>query len=535
MVDRYEMNALDPTGVLSYSRKSRSDDPALSIDEVLAKHESRLNEWAEQNLSAPIPLENQYKELVSGESISERTEFRKLLKRIESPDIKAVLVVDLARLGRPDTEEIGMISKLFWHTNTLVITPERTFNVADKFEREMFESQLKMSNSYLEYTKMILNRGREISIKSGNFVGSKPIYGYDRAVIVEGKRKCPTLTINEEQANVVRKIFNDFVNENIGAHIIANRLNDLGIKSPGGQVWVGDSVRTILKNIHYTGRLRWNRRKTVCVVVNGEIRKTRPVADDKDVLVCEGKHEAIVSDEIFNAAQEKMRNNHRTVDNKELRNPFASLLYCQCGKILSYKHDKRSGKKTPQEPRFVCNGQKFCHSTSCTVEELVDYVVMVLREKIADFTCEIENYDSGEDSFHEKHLRSLEKKLADINGKELSLWESKLDKENQMPKNVFDTLKVKLEKEREETEAAIEKARTTVRTRVTYESHIVTLEKALSALTDPSASVAEKNQFLKACIERIEYKRGASVRLKGQGVGRGWVTPPIELDIRLKI
>ena len=110
---------LKPEEILMYLRKSRADDPLLTVAEVLARHESRLDEWAERNLGALVPPENRYKEIVSGESISERGEFQKVLKLVESPAIKAVLVVDVSRLGRPDTAEIGLISKIFRYTNIL--------------------------------------------------------------------------------------------------------------------------------------------------------------------------------------------------------------------------------------------------------------------------------------------------------------------------------------------------------------------------------------------------------------------------------
>ena len=84
------LSNFSPEEILIYLRKSRADDPLLSTEEVLSKHEASLDEWAEKNLSAPIPEENRYREIVSGgDSISERPEFQKLLKRIESPSIKA--------------------------------------------------------------------------------------------------------------------------------------------------------------------------------------------------------------------------------------------------------------------------------------------------------------------------------------------------------------------------------------------------------------------------------------------------------------
>ena len=406
----YNYNIKDnikPEEVIMYLRKSRADDPLLSVEEVLSKHETLLDEWVEKNLSAPIPAENRYKEVVSGESIADRPEFQKVLKLIESPKYKAVLVVEVSRLGRPDLEEIGKLSKIFRYTNTLVIALNWTFDITNEHERDGFERELKRGNEYLEYTKRLLGRGRELSVKSGNYVCSKPPYGYDKITIVEDKRKCPTLAINEEQATVVRKIFDWYVNENIGTQTISNRLNDLNIKPPQVSLWTPDSIRTILENPVYIGMIRWNERKAVLVVDNGKFRKTRPKTSEDEMILCKGKHDAIISEELFYAAQEKRGRSHRTCDNKELRNPLASLLFCKCGRAMSYRHSTR-GNLQYREPRLVCNGQKHCGCGSCSITEIVDFVADVLRENIAEFEVKIEQGNSNADQFHEKLVKSLE-------------------------------------------------------------------------------------------------------------------------------
>ena len=219
-----EYPKLKPEEIFEYLRKSRSDDPMLTIEEVLAKHEAMLNEWQERNLSAPIPKENIFREVVSGETINSRPEFKKLLKGIESPKIKAVLVVECARLGRPDLEEIGRISKLLRYTNTLVITPQRMFDLTDEYDREQFERELMRGNDYLEYTKKILGRGKELSLRQGYYINGVTPYGYEKTWVYEGKRKRPTLAIVEEEAKVVRMIFDWYVNEGIGATKICQRL-----------------------------------------------------------------------------------------------------------------------------------------------------------------------------------------------------------------------------------------------------------------------------------------------------------------------
>ena len=532
MYDYNYKDHLKPEEVLMYLRKSRADDPMLSVEEVLSKHEAVLDEWVANHLTAPIPLENRYKEVVSGESISDRPEFQRVLKAIESPNIKAVLVVEISRLGRPDTEEIGKISKMFRYTNMLVITPSRAFNIADKYERDMFEQELRIGNYYLEYVKTILRAGRESSVRRGCYVCSKPLYGYDKVTITEGRRKYPTLAINEEQSAIVRMIFDSYVNKNIGTQTIANQLNLMGVQPPQTSRWSADTIRDMLENPTYTGKVRWNERKAVLVVDDGEFKKTRPRNTDDDYILCDGLHEAIISEELFHAAQIKRKKSHRTCANKELRNPIAGLLYCECGRAMSYRHSTR-GELQYREPRLVCNGQRHCGNGSCSVTEMIDFVSDLLRGKIAEYTENVSTDSTETATFHEKQVKTLERKLAELDAKELALWEAQLDTENKMPPHIMKSLTEKLAKEREETEAALAVAKEAVAKPINNEVKRVTLQNALDALTDDEVSVAEKNLYLKACFERITYHRAPAERIVGKGNGRGYTTPPIELDVKM--
>ena len=527
-------NILKPEEILLYLRKSRSDDPSLTTEEVLSKHETLLDEWMGNNLDSPIPPENRFREVVSGESIAERPEFRKILKLLESPKYKAVLVVEVSRLGRPDMEEIGRISKLFRYTNTLVITPTMTFDIANEYERDMFERELKRGNEYLEYTKKLLRRGREISVKSGNFVGSRPVYGYDKITINDGKRKCPTLAINEEQANIVRTIFDWYVTENIGTQTIADRLNDLNITPPRAEKWSADSIRTIVENPTYIGKVRWNTRKAVHVVRDGQILKTRPVNEDEDVILVDGKHEALITEEMFQLAQAKRGRTHRACSNKELRNPLASLLYCECGRAMSYTNSTRN-KKPKGDPRLKCNAQKYCNNGSCAVNEILPIIANRLKERIEEF--EIEAKQGNEDAVRaqERVIESLERKLEDIKSKELELWKAQMKPETKVPDHVVNALSEEYEQEREETENSLNKARSEIVKPIDYEKRIVTFQTALDALLDDEISVAEKNYWLKTCIRRITYSRDAITPILGKGSGKKRTAPPIKLDVQLLV
>ena len=520
-----------PEEILIYLRKSRADDPLLTTEEVLENHQAMLDEWCERNLPYPIPQENRYREVVSGESISDRLEFQRVLKMVESDSIKAVLVKEISRLGRPDKQEIGYISKIFRYTHITVITPSRSFNIEDEFERKMFEQELEQGNFYLEYNKRILKAGRDLASKKGAYLNLAP-YGYDKTRIDDGRKKVSSLAINEEQANIVRLIFEWYVKENIGTQTISNRLNDMQIKPPKINKWKPEAIRDIIENPIYIGYIRWNTRKGVCVVVDGEFKKTRPINKDDDRILTKGLHDPIISEELFNLAQEKRGRTHRTCNNRHLRNPFASLLFCECGKAMAYRHKKG------REPRLVCNEQKYCGSGSCQVTEIVDLVVPGLQQAIAEFKIEAKRGgDTKSIKLHEELIKNLEKKLLDLDAKELALWDAQInpDPSVKMPNHVFQAITDKLTKERKETEIALEKARKQVVKPIDYESKIITFQKALDTLLDEKATVDEKNQLLKECIERMTYSRPLATRLLGKGTKNQWEGAPIDLDVKLKV
>ena len=542
-----------PEEILDYLRKSQSDDPLLTVEEVLQKHETILDEWDMKHLGALVPEQNRFREVVSGETIKERPEINKVLRLIESPKYKAVKIVEPQRLTRGDLEDIGRMMKLLKHTNTYVITPERMYDLRDEYDWNAFEAELKRGNDYLKYTKKILNRGRLLSVSQGNYLGSKPPYGFNKIWVMDGKRKCPTLEENKEQADIVRMIFDMYVNKDMGRPSICNYLDEMGVKPPAGKYWSKEGLKDLLENVHYIGKVRWNWRKTITIVEDGEIKKTQKKSKIGDYLIYEGKHEGIVSEELFQAAQEKQGRNHRAKPTTKIRNPLAGLLYCHCGRAMSLRTYKNKGVER-SAPRLLCDDQARCGTGSCLYEEMIERVVEILEECIEDFEIRLSN-DTGDSlKLHAKLIKNLEQKMKDLQAKELSQWEqqSHPDESQRMPPHIFKQLNEKLLQEKEEVQQALCKAYESMPESVDYEERLHRFKDALEALKDPEADIEKKNKLLKACIERIEYKREKPERIPSQQIhyydkelkktrrksplktGGNWTSPPIELDVRLK-
>lgn len=540
--------------VLIYLRKSQSDDPTLTVEEVLSKHEAILDEWALQNLGAVVPEENKFREVVSGETLKNRPEINKVLRLIESPKYKAVLIVEPQRLTRGSLVDIGTIMLTLKHTHTYVITPHRMYDLHDKDDWKSLKRELEEGNDFLEYTKTILNRGRELSVSQGNYIGSIPPYGYDKVWVKAGKEEYPTLAENKAQADAVRMIFDWYVNEDMGFWTICRKLDDMGIKPPKGDKWSPLSVRDMITNIHYIGKVRWNYHKGVIVVEEGEIKETRPTAKDGEYLIYEGKHEGIIPEELFNAAQAKKGRNPRTKPTTKIRNPLASILWCQCGRAMSLRTYKKDGKERAPA-RLLCDGQVHCQTGSVIYAEMLDKVCDILKESIADFEVRIDKKENDTAKLHAQHIKNLEKKLEDIEARELSQWEAQADPDpaKRMPQAIFQKLKEKLLKEKEETIQALFNAKQSMPVAVDYEAKIAKFSVALEALQNPDVEVAKQNKLLKDCIERITYSREKPQRIKSQQVryydkelkrkvsrsplqtGGNWTAPPIELDVRLNM
>jgi hypothetical protein len=526
---------IEPEEILDYLRKSQSDDPLLTVEEVLSKHETLLDEWSVKNLGAPVPEQNKFREVVSGETLKGRPEITKILRLIESPRYKAVKVVEPQRLTRGDLEDIGRLMKLLKHTNTLVITLNRIYDLRDEDDWDALERELKRGNEYLEYTKKILNRGRLLSVSQGNYLGSVPPYGYDRETVIDGKRKCPTLKENKEKADIVRMIFDLYVNHNYGRHKICKELNELKAKPPKGDRWKPTGVRNVLENIHYIGKVRWNWRKTVVIVDEGEFLKTRPCARIGEYLIYEGRHEGIISDELFNAAQEKLGSNPRVKKENKLRNPLAGILYCQCGRSMIYQVQGKGS------PRLVCPDQSYCGTSSCVYGDVEKEIIYALKHCIEDFEVRIENDEGDSLKLHNNLIKALEKKMEQLKAQELSQWEqqSHPDESQRMPPHIFKLLNEKVLKEKEEVHQALCKAYESMPEPVNYEEKIISFTAALDALQDPNASALKKNALLKKCISYIKYSRKKPKRRKTvdkfSESNRSWTSPPVELDIQLKV
>lgn len=490
------MNYLTSDEYIMYLRKSRADNPNETVEEVLAKHESILQELAERDLGGRIPAHCIYREIVSGETVSERPEMLNVLAQIENPRVKAVLVVEPQRLSRGDLEDCGKVVNAFRYSKTEVITTNMVYDLTNKMQRKFFEQELMRGNDYLEYTKEILLRGRIASVKRGNYIGNIPPFGYNKVK----KDGYNTLEPNE-YAPAVLMAFEMYVNEGKTFLQIARHFDKIGIKPYRSKIWEKCSIKAMLKNRHYIGYVVFGAYRTVKEVANGEIitRKSRP-NDPEETIIAKGKQPAIVPLELFEAAQAKIDNNPRKHISKELKNPLAGLIWCQkCGRAMvqhPYKHART---------RIECRNRNGCGSKSSFLDDVVESVAFALEmEHLPDLQVKLANNEGSAAKLQKKQLEKMNHDLEDLFIRQTRLHDFLED--GTYTKEVFNQRMTLLNGQIEELKQQIFDTRQSMPQEIDYSDRVIKLKKAVEGLRDDNVSIETKNKLLKAIVKRIEYE-----------------------------
>jgi len=243
---------------------------------------------------------------ISGKNITARPEINRLIEDVKDGNVTNVLVFKIDRLTRSTSDLIFLVD-LFNEYNC-------TFNsLMESIDTQTASGRmfLKIIGIFAEFEReniaerIILGRDRKVN-EGYTLCSHTCSYGYDRP---NGQK---IQTINESEAQVVREIFDWYANQGVGMTEIARRLNRRGIPSKKDSVWRTSNVKNLLRNNNYVGDVR------------------RHYEDPSKAYTVKGKHEPIISEELFNKAQYRTAKGKRISRTKQPRdeNYFAGFLVC---------------------------------------------------------------------------------------------------------------------------------------------------------------------------------------------------------------
>lgn len=337
---------LDPNGIYdAYLRKSRADMELEKLKkfDTLKQHEKFLKDRANQ---LGIKIRKIYREVVSGESIQERPEIQEVLKNVETGTIDGILVVEVERLTRGDAKDQGTVTQAFKYSNTKIITLNKIYDPNSDEDEEYFEFGLFMSRREYKTINRRMQRARIANVLDGKYCASEPPFGYKKVRVKYGKGY--TLEPVSEEAEIVKEMYQKRA-DGMGYDIICNWLNTLDFKPKKSDVWTPATIKGMLSNPIYIGKIRWNSNKQKKILINGQIIKKRKKGNNEDLILVEGLHPAIISNELFDIVQGIKPNKASTKHNTELQNPLATLVKCaDCGRSMQRRPYYDNKKQEPK-------------------------------------------------------------------------------------------------------------------------------------------------------------------------------------------
>ncbi len=193
-------------------------------------------------------------------------------------------------------------------------------------------------------------------------INTKRFLGYD-------KDEYGDLVINRREAKIVSYIFEAYLSGK-GTHRIAKDLNKNKIPTVTGTKWYDTTVLAILKNEKYKGDAWLQKTYTPNHLTKKKKRNTGEV----DYYYIEDNHSAIVSREMWEAAQINLKDNIRNTEHTQPKNKHSGLLICsKCGCNLRkrvWNSGKPCQKVVWQCSNYIKNGKDACSGTSVSEEEL---------------------------------------------------------------------------------------------------------------------------------------------------------------------
>ena len=370
----------------------------------------------------------------SGKSIEGRPAFKKLLSDVENGlDVDYVLVYKLSRFGRNAADILNSLALLQTYDVNLICIEEGidSSQTSGKLLISVLSAVAEIEReNILEQTM----NGRREKARQGKWNGGPPPYGY---MIKDG-----VLQIEEDEAKIVKMVFEMYTTTKIGYTGIAKYLNLQGItkkkrKESDVTIFSGRFIQILLDNPVYCGKIAYGRRMRE--KVKGKKNEYRIVAK-KDFSITEGQHEAIVSEEIWEKAHSKRINTGVKFASKSGQDRaylLTGILKCpKCGSSM-YANRIRWTKKdgTYKEVMYyACSRNKqerghYCdYSANLKKTDIEPLVIEFIKELVQDehFAVEIKKKIGlqVDTTKIDTEIRNYESKL-----KEVELNKARLERE----------------------------------------------------------------------------------------------------------
>lgn len=403
---------------VSTLKESQKDSPE--------HQEGLIREEAEKE---GIVIDHVYEDKGTATTIIGREDVQQMIQDAKKGEFNTIYFASLSRFSRDTLDALSLKRILVNALRVRLVSIEDMYDSAKEDNEMIFNVLSSMNQKQSENISKASKRGIRQSAKKGNFTGSVAPYGYKKVAV--DRRK--TLEIIPEQAEVVRLIFDLYINKGHGEKAIVNFLNnESDISSPKGGIWGLSTVQRILKNENYTGYLVFSKYETVQVYDDIEdLQKRRKKLNERSEGHWERTefqtHDAIISSEMFQKAKDirAIRGGGKRGGRRNFVNVFAKIVFCKHCSSAMVTMGSTSSSNGKSYKYLMCSkrrrqGAKGCENSTWIPyvdfrDEVISAIIDRLNKAIEMKDAERSLHDNTAYSVkdYDKDIKKLEKIISD--------------------------------------------------------------------------------------------------------------------------
>lgn len=307
-----------PLRVTFYARVSTDQDEQINSLENQVQYYTELIQSKPNWKFVPGYVD----EGISGGSTKKRDNFNRMIRDAKAGMFDFIITKEISRFSRSTLDSIKYTQELLDY-NVGVFFQNDNINTLDTDSEFRLVIMAGVAQDEIRKLSERLKFGFRQAIKNGHVLGNDKLYGYD-------KKDC-VLTVNEEEAEIIRIIFDLYGNQRLGTRTISKRLMELGYTSREGNAFNTLTIRHILENPKYKGWYCGNKSQSV------DYRTKRNILLDESEWVTypDSSIPAIVPEELWNRAnalykrrREEMKS-HSSGLSFHNRYPYSAKIYCE--------------------------------------------------------------------------------------------------------------------------------------------------------------------------------------------------------------
>ncbi|MDR2909323.1 MAG: recombinase family protein [Oscillospiraceae bacterium] len=408
-----------PLRVTYYARVSTErEEQASSLENQITYYQSYI-----KSNSMWTFVDGYVDEGISGASTKKRDSFNRMIKDGKYGRFDFIITKEISRFSRNTVDSIQFTQQLLQY-NVGVLFQNDNINTFDTDGELRLTIMSSLAQDELRRLSERVKFGHKQCIKNGKVLGNDKLYGYN-------KKNC-ILTINEEQAEVVRLIFDLYANQQLGMRAISKILFDRGITSGKGNLFNTRTMANMLNNPKYKGYYRGN----ITTSIDYRTKKSIFLPESEWILYKDKSIPAIVSEELWDKAHALLQSRSEHFKDSGAR---THNRYAYSGKIACAEHGtsflralRESGKEVWQCRVYNERGAKACTAPTIYTSELDEIMADIFKDMQKDKNIIIDDIiklikNSPDRKNYEHNMEIIKDEITVLNSKKEKRLELSID------------------------------------------------------------------------------------------------------------